>query len=45
MKLFYAPGSSSPLPHIVLLEAGLPFTATKVDEHTKVMEGGATTGR
>src|SRR5262249_54506830 len=32
MKLFYAPGSSSLLPHIVLHEAGLPFTAIKVDE-------------
>src|SRR5262249_5163677 len=40
MKLFYAPGSSSLLPHIVLHEAGLPFTAIKVDEHTKVIEGG-----
>jgi len=40
MKLFYAPGSSSLLPHIVLHEAGLPFTAIKIDEHTKVIEGG-----
>src|SRR6266851_2137932 len=40
MKLFYAPGSSSLLPHIVLREAGLPFTAIKIDEHTKVIEGG-----
>ena len=40
MKLFYAPGSSSLLPHIVLYEAGLPFTAVKVNEHTKVIEGG-----
>jgi glutathione S-transferase len=40
MKLFYASGSSSLLPHIVLLEAGLPFTAIKIDEHTKVIEGG-----
>jgi glutathione S-transferase len=40
MKLFYAPGSSSLLPHIVLLEAGLPFTAIGIDEHTKVIEGG-----
>jgi hypothetical protein len=39
MKLFYAPGSSSLFPHIVLHEAGLPFTA-KIDEHTKVIEGG-----
>jgi glutathione S-transferase len=40
MKLFYAPGSSSLLPHIVLHEAGLPFEAIKVDEHTKVIETG-----
>jgi glutathione S-transferase len=40
MKLFYASGSSSLLPHIVLLEASLPFTAIKIDEHTKVIEGG-----
>lgn len=40
MKLFCAPGSSSLLPHIVLLEAGLPFTAIRIDEHTKVLEGG-----
>jgi glutathione S-transferase len=40
MKLFYAPGSSSLLPHIVLLEAGLAFTAIQINEHTKVMEGG-----
>jgi glutathione S-transferase len=40
MKLFYAPGSSSLLPHIVLLEAGLEFTAIQIDEHTKEIEGG-----
>jgi len=40
MKLFYASGSSSLLPHIVLLEAGLPFTAIGIDEHTKEIEGG-----
>jgi len=40
MKLFYAPGSSSLLPHIVLYEAGLPFVAVKIDEHTKIIEGG-----
>jgi hypothetical protein len=40
MKLFYAPGSSSLLPHIVLYEAGLPFTAAKINEQTKVIEGG-----
>lgn len=40
MQLFCAPGSSSLLPHIVLLEAGLPFTAILIDEHTKVIAGG-----
>ena len=40
MKLFYAPGSSSLLPHIVLYEAGLAFTALKINEHTKVIEAG-----
>jgi glutathione S-transferase len=40
MKLFYAPGSSSLLPHIVLREAGLPFAAVKINEHTKIIEGG-----
>src|ERR1700675_3446217 len=40
MNLYYAPGSSSLTPHIVLLEAGLPFKGIKVDEHTKFIEGG-----
>jgi glutathione S-transferase len=40
MKLFYVPGSSSLLPHIVLYEAGLPFEAIKINEHTKVIEAG-----
>jgi glutathione S-transferase len=40
MELYYARGSSSLLPHIVLHEAGLHFTAVEVDEHTKVIEGG-----
>jgi glutathione S-transferase len=40
MKLFYAPGSSSLLPHIVLHEAELPFEAIKIDEHTKTISGG-----
>src|SRR5947199_8021523 len=40
MKLFYAPGSSSLLPHIVLYEAGLPFEVIKINEHTKAMSGG-----
>jgi glutathione S-transferase len=40
VQLFYASGSSSLLPHIVLHEAGLPFVAIKINEHTKVIEGG-----
>jgi glutathione S-transferase len=40
MKLFYAPGSSSLLPHIALHEAGLPFETVKIDEHTKAITGG-----
>jgi len=40
MKLFYARGSSSLLPHIVLYEAGLPFEAVKINEHTKLIEAG-----
>jgi glutathione S-transferase len=40
MKLFYAPGSSSLLVHIVLLEAGLPFAAIRINEHTKIIDGG-----
>jgi glutathione S-transferase len=40
MKLYYMPGASSLLPHIALVEAGLPFDAIKVDEHTKALEGG-----
>jgi glutathione S-transferase len=40
MKLYYLPGASSLFPHIVLVEAGLPFDAVKVDEHTKAIEGG-----
>ncbi len=40
MKLFYATGSSSLFPHIVLHEAGLPFDVIKIDEHTKEISGG-----
>jgi glutathione S-transferase len=40
MKLFYAPGSSSLLPHIVLREAELPFEPIRIDEHTKAISGG-----
>src|SRR3974390_2804461 len=40
VKLFYAPGSSSLLPHIVLQEAELPFEPVRIDEHTKIISGG-----
>jgi glutathione S-transferase len=40
MKLFYSPGTSSLLPHIVLNEVGLAFERIRVNEHTKVMENG-----
>ena len=40
MKLYYATGSSSLFPHIVLHESGLPFEPIKIDEHTKEIVGG-----
>jgi len=35
MKLYFAPGACSLSPHIVLLEAGLPFSAVRVDLREK----------
>jgi glutathione S-transferase len=40
MKLYYAKGTCSLSPHIVLLEAGLPFTLERVDLATKKTEKG-----
>jgi glutathione S-transferase len=40
MKLYFSPGACSLSPHIVLLEAGLPFEKVKTDTKTKVMDGG-----
>lgn len=41
MKLYLSPGACSLSPHIVLREAGLPFTQVKVSTKTKEMDGGA----
>jgi glutathione S-transferase len=41
MKLYYAPGTISLMPHVALLESGLPFVAVRVDEVSKKMPDGA----
>jgi glutathione S-transferase len=40
MKLYYAPGTISLMPHVALLESGLSFVAVRVDEHSKKMADG-----
>jgi glutathione S-transferase len=41
MKLYFAPGTCSLSPHIALLEAGLPFTAERVDIRAHKTASGA----
>jgi glutathione S-transferase len=41
MKLYYAPGTISLMPHVALIESGLPFVAIRVDEASKKMADGA----
>jgi glutathione S-transferase len=41
MKLYYSRAACSLSPHIVLLEAGLPFTVERVDLKTKKTEHGS----
>jgi glutathione S-transferase len=40
MKLYYAPGTISLMPHVALIESGLSFVAVRVDEASKKMADG-----
>jgi glutathione S-transferase len=40
MKLYYAPGTISLMPHVALIESGLSFVAVRVDEASKRMADG-----
>lgn len=40
MKLYYAPGTISLMPHVALLESGLSFVGVKVDEASKTTADG-----
>jgi glutathione S-transferase len=40
MKLYYAPGTISLMPHVALIESGLRFVAVRVDEASKSTEDG-----
>ena len=40
MKLYFSPGACSLSPHIVLLEAGLPYTLDRVDLRSKLTSTG-----
>jgi glutathione S-transferase len=40
MKLYYSPGTCALAPHIVLREAGLPFTAVKVSTRSHQLDDG-----
>jgi glutathione S-transferase len=41
MRLYYAPGTISLMPHVALLESSVDFVATKVDEASKRTADGA----